>query len=247
MSLGEGDAFHLALKELAGEVKDSEVIHGGDLSALPVSKEQQEILLNLTEVADRAISCTLPVTSISANISKGVIFGVPIPDKEEEILAALSSQNVTHVKRLPMKGHPDIHSETVILTFSSPIPDRVKIAAMSFRVKQSISNPFRCRNCWLLGHPSSRCGSNTLLCKKCGKSHPPGIPCSTNYVNCHSSSHESDSDTCPAYLEMKALLKMAATHGISIKEARMQHNRLFSKAVQRAPPASAPSLPPLIA
>jgi hypothetical protein len=43
MSLGERDAFHLALKELAGEVKDSEVMHGGDLSALPVSKEQQEI------------------------------------------------------------------------------------------------------------------------------------------------------------------------------------------------------------
>jgi hypothetical protein len=135
MSLGERDAFYLALKELSGEVKNSEVMHGGDLSALPVSKEQQEIPLNLTEVAGRAISCTLPVTSISANIFKGVIFGVPIPDKEEEILAALSSQKVSHVKRLPMKGRPEILSETVILTFSSPIPDRVKIAATSFRVK----------------------------------------------------------------------------------------------------------------
>jgi hypothetical protein len=158
MSLGERDAFHLALKELAGEVKDSEVLHGGDLSALPVSKEQREILINLTEVAGRAISCRLPVTSISTNICKGVIFGVPIPDKEEEILAALSSQNVIQVKRLPMKGHPEILSETVILTFSSPIPVRVKIAALSFRVRQSISNPFRCRNCWQLGQPSSRCG-----------------------------------------------------------------------------------------
>jgi hypothetical protein len=117
MPLGERDAFHLALKELAGEVKDSEVLHGGDLSALPVSKEQREILINLTEVADRAISCRLPVTSISSNICKGVIFGVPIPDKEEEILAALSSQNVIQVKRLPMKGHPEILSETVILTY----------------------------------------------------------------------------------------------------------------------------------
>jgi hypothetical protein len=36
-----------------------------------------------------------------------------------------------------MKGHPEIFSETAILTFSSPIPDRVKIAVMSYRVRQS--------------------------------------------------------------------------------------------------------------
>jgi hypothetical protein len=43
---------------------------------------------------------------------------------------------------------------------------------------------------------------------------------------------------------MKALLKTAATNCISIKEACMQHNRLFGKAVQSAPPASAPVPPP---
>jgi hypothetical protein len=36
-----------------------------------------------------------------------------------------------------MKGHPEIFSKTAILTFSSPIPDRVKIAVMSYRVRQS--------------------------------------------------------------------------------------------------------------
>jgi hypothetical protein len=41
-----------------------------------------------------------------------------------------------------MKGHPQF----LILTFSSPIPDRVKIAAMSYQVKQSIPSPFRCKN-----------------------------------------------------------------------------------------------------
>jgi hypothetical protein len=56
LSLGERDAFHLALNDLIGEVRDSEVMHGGDLSAFPSSQEQQEKLLKLTEVAGRSSS-----------------------------------------------------------------------------------------------------------------------------------------------------------------------------------------------
>ncbi len=68
--------------------------------------------------------------------------------------------------------------------------------------------------------------------------------CSIKCVNCHSPSHEADSDTCPEYVEMKAILKTAATQGIKIKEARLQHNRQFSKAVlcpPQAPPLSDPA------
>ena len=78
------------------------------------------------------------------------------------ILEALADQNVVHVKRLPMKGHPEIFSENVILTFSSPIPDRVKIAAISYRVKQSIPSPFRCKKCWHLGHSTTRCSRSGI-------------------------------------------------------------------------------------
>jgi hypothetical protein len=53
MSLGESDAFHLALKELVGEVRDSEVMHEGDLFAFPSSQEQQDKLLNLLKVAGK--------------------------------------------------------------------------------------------------------------------------------------------------------------------------------------------------
>jgi hypothetical protein len=131
-------------------------MHGGELSILAVSQEQKELLLNLTEIASRPISCTLPVTSNPSNIFKSAIFGIAIPNKEKEILAVLTSQNVIHVKWLPMKGHPEIFSETVILTFTSPIPDRMKIASMSYNVRQSIPNPFRCQKCWHLGYLTSR-------------------------------------------------------------------------------------------
>ncbi|EFX65982.1 hypothetical protein DAPPUDRAFT_116802 [Daphnia pulex] len=42
---------------------------------------------------------------------------------------------------------------------------------------------------------------------------------------------------------MKVIMKTAATQGISITETRSQHNRLFSKAVQRTPPTSGPNFP----
>jgi hypothetical protein len=93
---------------------------------------------------------------------------VPIPDKEEEILEALADQNVIQVKRLPIKGQPEIFSENVILTFSAPLPIRVKIAAMSYCAKQLIPSPFRCKKCWKLGHSTTRCGSSIRAVKNAG-------------------------------------------------------------------------------
>jgi hypothetical protein len=42
---------------------------------------------------------------------------------------------------------------------------------------------------------------------------------------------------------MKIIMKTAATQGISITETRSQHNRIFSKAVQRTPSTSGPNFP----
>jgi hypothetical protein len=73
---------------------------------------------------------------------------------------------VTHVKRLPMRGRPGVMSETIILTFSSPLPDRVKMASMSYQVNISVPNPYRCYKYWRLGHTSQFCGSNNNHSKK---------------------------------------------------------------------------------
>jgi hypothetical protein len=164
MKIAERDAFHRALNDQIGEVKDSVIMHGGDLCAHPSSIDQQNAILSITEIAGRSIACSLPKTLIASTMSKGIIHGVPIADKEEEILAALADHNAVHVKRLPIKGHPEILSETVVLTFSSKILDRVKIAAMIYRVQQSFPIPFECRKCWLLGHPTSRCSQAPSLC-----------------------------------------------------------------------------------
>ena len=214
-------------------------MRGGDTRAHPTSIDQQKNLLNLTVIANRQVSCSLPISNTQL---KGVIFGAPISDSEEELKAALAEQEVTDVKRLPIKGRQDIRSETILLTFEKKLPDRVNIASMIFKVRPSIPNPFRCKKCFRLGHIASRC-SEQQCCSKCAKPHLAETICTPRCVNCNSPSHISESDTCPAYLEMKAIIKLSINLGLSIAEARIHHNRLFSQVAQ-GPVRSTPTATP---
>ncbi len=60
MKLDECDAFHLALKDLAGEVIDSEIMDGVDLCAHPSNPTQQRTLLELSDIAGRLVACSPP-------------------------------------------------------------------------------------------------------------------------------------------------------------------------------------------
>lgn len=104
----------------------------------------------------------------------------------------------------------------------------------------SIPTPFRCRNCFRLGHTITRCSNKSHSCQKCGKSHLPVEECHTQCINCGSNSHDSTSYICPAYLEMKKIIKMVFLEGITIKEARDRQSSLYSSATKRSP--SVPSL-----
>jgi hypothetical protein len=206
-----------------GNPRDAIVLRGGDLSVTPIDLDQQKKLLSLDSIVNRPVSCSLP--NSSANNKNGVIFGVPIADGEIDLLEALRDQGVTNVKRLPMKNRPEIASETVILTFESQLPERVKIAAMSFRVQISIPNPYRCNRCGRLGHTTARCGASSEVCKTCSRHHQADLRCSLHCINCNGDSHTSLDNECPAYKEMRKIIRMAYLEGISIEEAKgRSHN-----------------------
>ena len=120
----------------------------------------------------------------------GVIFGIPLEDSEEDILLALTDQQVSHVKRLPIRNVPGSRSSTVLLTFATTVPDKIKIASISYPVQISVPNPYRCRNCWRLGYTANRGNANGPNCKKCGKQHEAGQECSTRCITCHMDDHE---------------------------------------------------------
>jgi hypothetical protein len=231
MSIAAREAFGKEIVATYREPRDSVVLLGGDIKITPISRAQQSSLLSISQFAGRKIKSSLP--NSAAAIRNGIIFGVPTSDHGDELLEALSNQNVTCVKRLPMRDSPHIPSENVILTFLDDIPDRVFVAAMSYRVQVSIPSPYKCKKCHRLGHTSSRCTLSSANCGNCGKTQHPDHPCATFCINCGSKSHGSGSYSCPAYTEMKQIIKMAFLEGITVKEARERFSAVQSSVARR--------------
>ena len=218
-----------------GNPREAIVLRGGDLSVTSIDLDQQKKLLSLDSIVNPTVICSLP--NSSANNKNGVIFGVPIADGELELLEALRDQGVTNVKRLPMKNRPEIASETVILTFETQLPERVKIAAMSYRVQVSIPNPYRCNRCGRLGHTTARCRASSEACKTCNRQHQADQRCSFHCINCNEDSPTSLDIECPAYKEMRKIIRMAYLEGISIEEAKGRSHNIAMGLARRAPAA----------
>jgi hypothetical protein len=104
---------------------------------------------------------------------------------------------------------------------------------MSYRVQVSIPSPYKCKKCHRLGHTSSRCTLSSVNCGKCGKTQHPDHPCATFCINCGSKSHGSDSYSCPAYTEMKQIIKMAFLEGITVEEARERFSAVQNSVARR--------------
>nr|CAH0101968.1 unnamed protein product [Daphnia galeata] len=235
MKIAERDVMKESFIAMIGTPRDSEIRRGGDLFVHPVDSKQQEVLLNIKQIAGRPVSCSLPN---SFRKFKGRIQGVPVEDTIEEIKKALENQDVVDAFR--PKNPDGSPSEKIILTFASGLPGRVKISSMSYDVRQYFPTPFRCRLCWRLGHTHSFCGSKIQMCKKCGQHHETGVVCQQRCVNCGKSDHESDSAACPSYVELRNALKIAVMENITVKEARMRSQSLYST-IARSPTAPSPA------
>lgn len=229
MKIAALNAVMTEVISMVGKPKDCKVQRGGDLSVSPTDLNQQENLLTISALLERPVKCSLPTSSTSF---KGV---VRLPDESiEDIKTALAGQNVKDAHR-PIR--PDgTQSGIVVLTFSTRIPSSVKIACMNYEVRQFIPNPFRCRQCWRLGHTQTHCNSKTVACKKCGTAHDLSGTCRPKCVNCGLENHEADSTTCPAYIEAKNTIKMAVLENISVKEARIRMRRAYSAVTKSTVP-----------
>ena len=225
MKIAERDVMNKSFIAMIGTPRDSEIRRGGDLFVHPVDSKQQEALLNIKQIAGRPVSCSLPN---SFRKFKGRIQGVPVEDTIEEIKKALENQDVVDVFR--PKNPDGSPSEKIILTFASGLPGRVKISSISYDVRQYFPTTFRCRLCWRLGHTHSFCGQH----------HETGVVCQQRCVNCGKSDHESDSAACPSYVELRNALKIAVMENITVKEAKMRPQSLYST-IARSSTAPSPA------
>ncbi len=231
MLMAELKAVVEDIESQVGKPRRSNVPRGGDLFVYPTDENQQALLIELKQAAGRSIKADLPKTSSS---KKGVIFGVPIHESEEDLLQELASQGVTKVERFH-KGTGETRTalETVALYFEKKIPDRVTIVAMSFTVKPYLPTPFLCKNCWRLGHTPKYCPNTAKRCKNCGEEHDDTTHCSTKCVNCSSKDHQADSKLCPAFKKMQAIIKLAVEEDISIRDARFKYESSYSAVTRK--------------
>lgn len=156
---------------------------------------------------------------------------------------ALLDQGVIKAYRFPNQDASKSPSSSVLLTFEDKLPERVTIAYVSYPVQTHFPSPYRCRSCWKLGHTKNNCNvpESDPRCKRCGSAHESDIFCSRKCVNCGSADHDADSNSCPTFLDAKAVLKIAISENISMKDARHRFDNLFSSKSKLPAPVMPPS------
>ena len=162
---------------------------------------------------------------------KGVLRGIPIDLKEEELLEAIVSPiPVTQVKRLNTKNRNPtseedkwIPSTSILVNFSGEVlPKEISIYFVMSKVHPYIRQPTQCFKCFRYGHVAKFC-RNKERCSMCGESHGEKVTTCEGIVprcaNCKMS-HKSVSRECTIYMKNKLVLEKVAIDNISISEAR---------------------------
>lgn len=104
---------------------------------------------------------------------------------------------------------------------------------MSYQVQISVPNLLDVSNVtWAIPQPDVAPPLTSV--KKCGKTHPQEQDCLLRCVNCASPTHESSCNECPAYIEMKKVLKMTYLEGITVSEASSRVTSLVSASAKRS-------------
>ncbi|XP_076324060.1 uncharacterized protein LOC143232461 [Tachypleus tridentatus] len=157
------------------------------------------------------------------NSSQGVIVERDVKNvPESEILAGLSTQGVSGVRRISTcKDGVTLPTNTLVLTFtSSRSPATIKAGYPICRVRPYIPNRLRCFQCKRFSHSKTSC-HGSLTCACCGGKDHDAYECDIDphCVNCNGS-HSSYFRSCPKWLEEKEVQRLKLTHNISYPEAR---------------------------
>ncbi|GBN17300.1 hypothetical protein AVEN_131247-1, partial [Araneus ventricosus] len=151
-----------------GEVKSTKKLRSGDLLVEVESPKQAKQIAKLNSLS------TIPVTvnpHATLNSSKGVIScGELLNESAEKITEELSSQGVTHVRRITIRRDGQLlNTKHLILTFdSAKLPEHIKAGYMRLSVRTYIPNPLRCFKCQRFGHSKTSC-RGTLTCARCAE------------------------------------------------------------------------------
>ncbi|KAK6178179.1 hypothetical protein SNE40_012989 [Patella caerulea] len=207
---------------LAAEPKAIKKLKNGTLLIECAKEQHATMLLTSTSLAFIPIKVS-PHRSL--NSSRGVIRCRDLEgSSEDEMVQYLSSQGVSHVKRISVRrGDKVIATSTYILTFDRPeIPKTLKAGYLNISVDSYISNPLRCYKCHKFGHSKTVCrGKDT--CARCGHDGHESATCQADFccVNCKGK-HFAYSRECPIWQKEKRIQQVMSERKMSYFDAKKQ-------------------------
>ena len=121
----------------------------------------------------------------------------------------LRDQGVQKVRRLQRRENSNpTPSDTLVLSFSGEsLPERVRVAWRSARVRPYVPNPVRCYKCQAYGHMAAGCGGQER-CARCSSTDHKSADCKAAKPKCIcGGDHEAWARDCPTLLAEKKKIK----------------------------------------
>lgn len=206
------------IKKLVGSVKNVKKMRDGLLVEVE-NEAQSRKLMSTSKFSNLAVTVGPHRT---LNYCKGVVTCRDLLNcTTEEILENLKEEGVIDAKRITTKRSGEIqNTASLILTFDTPsLPESIKVAMYSLRVRRYIPAPSRCFRCQRYGHFASSCKGEQVCV--CGKPPHEGQQCVFPFtcVNCRGN-HISSSKNCPIYQDEFAIQKLRVENNMTYGEAK---------------------------
>lgn len=163
--------------------------------------------------------------ALEKNLTYGVIRDVDLDLSDEEILNSVECPKpgqlvaARRLKRRNTENNEWIFSESVRLCFKgSYLPLFVKVNDIRISVMPYTFPVNQCTRCWRLGHVTSRCPANKIVCPKCAGEHANCEAKKYKCVNCKGD-HLALSKTCPAFIKEKRLRELMVEFNCTYRKA----------------------------
>lgn len=213
-------ALTTGLKKALGEVERAYPMRGGSRLLIQCkNKAQRDKALSVQTICKLEVS---EVRMFGERRVKGVISGIPLGEKVEDLMKAIKGGTVVSMRRLQAKRNGErVDSTSVLLEFKEAVlPERVMVGYMSFCVREYVPPPMRCYKCQRYGHIAKVCHSKQR-CGKCGGEHEYG-QCSDAEIkkccNC-GGDHTAAYGGCPARKKAVVIQQVKTSRNLTYADA----------------------------
>ena len=214
--------LQLAIDAICGPVERVEYLKNQSVIITPSTSGQTKLLLNTKMLPNLQLPVHVTV-AWQRQFSYGKLYAEEFRhDSLKDLLEILRPHKVVKIRKLfsdPAKAHVPLF----VLTFLGPAPKILTVGYVKFKIDTYTPAPLRCRNCWRLRHPTSRCRS-LPTCSYCSATTHTRTNCTATTpacINCKGH-HESTSTQCPIYLQEQQVCSLQAELGISFTDARQR-------------------------